>query len=164
MALIEINNLEKVYKSGKMEYQALKGIDLKIEEGELTAIVGPSGCGKSTILNMITGIDRPTSGSVTIGGERIDTLRENQLAKPAKVPENLSNSLPPASIKLSLSVLWTNYHMILTVPPYVGLTTPVFHRDGSPRPLGPSSMENHPFFHAGTAEPNEFSPPEPVAY
>jgi putative ABC transport system ATP-binding protein len=81
MALIEINNLEKVYRSGKMEYQALKGIDLKIEQGELTAIVGPSGCGKSTILNMITGIDSPTKGTVVVDGERIDNMKQDQLAK-----------------------------------------------------------------------------------
>jgi putative ABC transport system ATP-binding protein len=81
MALIKINNLEKVYKSGKMEYQALKGIDLEIEQGELTAIVGPSGCGKSTILNMITGIDSPTKGTVVVDGERIDNMKQDQLAK-----------------------------------------------------------------------------------
>jgi len=81
MALIEIKKLEKVYKSGKIEFQALKGIDLKIEEGELTAIVGPSGCGKSTILNMVTGIDTPTKGSVTIDGKRIDTMKQDQLAR-----------------------------------------------------------------------------------
>ncbi|MFW3146780.1 MAG: ABC transporter ATP-binding protein [Thermoplasmatota archaeon] len=81
MALIEINKLEKVYKSGKMEYRALRGIDLDIEEGELTAIVGPSGCGKSTILNMITGIDSPTKGTVFVDGERIDNMKQDKLAK-----------------------------------------------------------------------------------
>jgi putative ABC transport system ATP-binding protein len=80
MTLIELKDLDKVYKTGKLEYQALKKINLNIEEGELTAIVGPSGCGKSTMLNMITGIDRPTSGSVTIGGERIDKMKEDKLA------------------------------------------------------------------------------------
>jgi putative ABC transport system ATP-binding protein len=81
VALIELKNLKKVYKSGKVEYTALKGINLNIEEGELTAIVGPSGCGKSTILNMITGIDTPTKGSVTIDGERIDTMKQDKLAR-----------------------------------------------------------------------------------
>jgi len=81
VALIEINDLEKVYRSGKMEYRALKGIDLEIEEGELTAIVGPSGCGKSTILNMITGIDKPTKGTVSVDGERIDVLSQDKLAR-----------------------------------------------------------------------------------
>jgi putative ABC transport system ATP-binding protein len=81
MAMIEIESLDKVYRTGKMEYQALKEVDLKIEKGDLTAIVGPSGSGKSTILNMITGIDRPTKGSVTINGQRIDTMKEDELAR-----------------------------------------------------------------------------------
>lgn len=80
MALIELKDLDKVYKTGKLEFQALKKVNLTIEEGELAAIVGPSGCGKSTMLNMITGIDRPTSGSVTIGGKRIDQMKEDRLA------------------------------------------------------------------------------------
>ncbi len=78
---IELQNLEKRYRTGKLEYRALKGIDLTIGEGELTAIVGPSGCGKSTLLNMITGIDRPTSGSVHVGGIRIEDMKEDQLAR-----------------------------------------------------------------------------------
>ena len=81
MDMIEITSLDKVYRSGKLEYHALKKIDLRIKKGELTAIVGPSGSGKSTILNMITGIDRPTSGSVTVNGDRIDAMKEDKLAK-----------------------------------------------------------------------------------
>lgn len=80
MTLIEIRNVDKVYKLGKVEFQALKNINLDIQKNELTAIVGPSGCGKSTMLNMITGIDRPSGGSITIGGVRIDNLKEDQLA------------------------------------------------------------------------------------
>jgi putative ABC transport system ATP-binding protein len=56
-------------------------VDLKIDKGELAAIVGPSGSGKSTILNMITGIDRPTKGTVIIDGQRIDNMKEDNLAK-----------------------------------------------------------------------------------
>ncbi|UCH87885.1 MAG: ABC transporter ATP-binding protein [Thermoplasmata archaeon] len=81
MVQIQLKNLEKVYKTGKMEFLALKNINLEIHEGELTAIVGPSGSGKSTILNMITGIDRPTNGKVIINGKRIDNLKEDQLSK-----------------------------------------------------------------------------------
>jgi len=80
MALIELRNVDKIYKTGKVEFQALKNVDLDIEQGELTTIVGPSGSGKSTILNMVTGIDRPTNGTVTIDGERIDTMKEDELA------------------------------------------------------------------------------------
>jgi len=81
MVQIELKNLDKIYKTGKLEFRALKNVDLQIVEGELTAIVGPSGSGKSTILNMITGIDRPTNGTVIIDGLRIDNMKEDQLAK-----------------------------------------------------------------------------------
>ena len=59
LPLIELAGVEKVYRMGKVEYRALRGVDLSIAEGEMVAVVGPSGSGKSTILNMITGIDRP---------------------------------------------------------------------------------------------------------
>jgi putative ABC transport system ATP-binding protein len=78
--LIELDRVEKVYRTGKLEYRALRGVDLSIAAGEMVAIVGPSGSGKSTMINMITGIDRPTSGSVTVGGERIDEMSEEELA------------------------------------------------------------------------------------
>jgi putative ABC transport system ATP-binding protein len=78
--LIELEGVTKVYKTGKLEYPALRGIDLTIADGDMVAIVGPSGSGKSTIMNMITGIDRPTSGTVTVRGERIDQMSEEQLA------------------------------------------------------------------------------------
>jgi putative ABC transport system ATP-binding protein len=78
--LIELAGVEKVYRTGKLEYRALRGVDLSIAAGEMVAIVGPSGSGKSTIINMITGIDRPTAGAVTVGGDRIDQMSEEQLA------------------------------------------------------------------------------------
>ena len=78
--LIELEGVEKVFRTGKLEYPALRGVDLAIEEGEMVAIVGPSGSGKSTLLNMITGIDRPTAGTVTVDGRRLDDLSEEQLA------------------------------------------------------------------------------------
>jgi putative ABC transport system ATP-binding protein len=81
MARIELRGLDKVYRSGKLEFQALKGVDLVIDDGGMTAIVGPSGSGKSTILNMITGIDRPTRGEVVIDGRRIDRMKEDELAR-----------------------------------------------------------------------------------
>jgi len=81
MREIQLNSLSKTYTTGKMEFQALKEIDLTIKKGELTAIVGPSGSGKSTLLNMITGIDRPTEGTITVGGQRIDRMKEDELAK-----------------------------------------------------------------------------------
>jgi putative ABC transport system ATP-binding protein len=78
--LIALESVEKVYRTGKLEYPALRGVDLMIESGEMVAVVGPSGSGKTTIMNMITGIDRPTSGSVVVDGNAIDVLSEEQLA------------------------------------------------------------------------------------
>ena len=79
-SLIELAGVQKVYRTGKVEFPALRGVDLTIADGEMVAIVGPSGSGKSTIMNMITGIDRPTAGTVTVGGERIDAMSEEELA------------------------------------------------------------------------------------
>jgi putative ABC transport system ATP-binding protein len=78
--LIELRGVEKVYRTGKLAYPALRGVDLEIAEGDMVAIVGPSGSGKTTILNMITGIDRPSAGSVVVAGSRIDELTEEALA------------------------------------------------------------------------------------
>jgi putative ABC transport system ATP-binding protein len=79
-ALISLRGVDKVYRTGKLEYQALRAVDLDILRGEMVAVVGPSGSGKTTIMNMITGIDRPTTGSVAVDGEPIHELSEEQLA------------------------------------------------------------------------------------
>ena len=78
--LVEMVGVEKVYRTGRVAYKALRGVDLTIESGDMVAIVGPSGSGKSTVMNMITGIDRPTSGTVTVDGHRIDQMSEEELA------------------------------------------------------------------------------------
>ncbi|MGZ6574010.1 MAG: ABC transporter ATP-binding protein [Solirubrobacteraceae bacterium] len=72
--------MEKTYRMGRLDYPALRGIDLAIAAGDLVAIVGPSGSGKTTILNLIAAIDRPTAGTVTVDGRRIDTMSEEELA------------------------------------------------------------------------------------
>jgi putative ABC transport system ATP-binding protein len=78
--LIELAGVEKVYRTGKVDYHALRGVDLRVGGGEMVALVGPSGSGKSTVLNMITGIDRPTVGTVTFDGRRLDEMTEEELA------------------------------------------------------------------------------------
>jgi putative ABC transport system ATP-binding protein len=78
--LIELAAVEKTYRMGRLDYHALRGIDLMIGSGELVAIVGPSGSGKTTILNLVAGIDRPTAGTVTVSGQRIDAMSEEELA------------------------------------------------------------------------------------
>jgi putative ABC transport system ATP-binding protein len=78
--LIVLEGVEKVYRLGKVEYRALRGVDLSIGAGEIVAVVGPSGSGKTTILNLITGIDRPTAGTVTVDGRHLEEMDEEQLA------------------------------------------------------------------------------------
>ncbi|MCA9829191.1 MAG: ABC transporter ATP-binding protein [Dehalococcoidia bacterium] len=78
--LIRLLGVEKVYRTGTVEFAALRHIDLTIHHGEMVSIVGPSGSGKSTILNVITGIDRVTAGQVSVDGNRIDLMSEEQLA------------------------------------------------------------------------------------
>jgi putative ABC transport system ATP-binding protein len=78
--LIALSRVEKTYRTGRLEYAAVRGIDLGIDNGEMVSIVGPSGSGKSTILNLLTGIDRPTAGQVVVDGQRIDLMSEEQLA------------------------------------------------------------------------------------
>lgn len=77
--LVEVVNLYKTYSAGDLEVHAVDGINLCIGEGEFTAIVGPSGCGKTTLLNMIGGLDRPTSGEVNIDGTPLSSLSESKL-------------------------------------------------------------------------------------
>jgi putative ABC transport system ATP-binding protein len=78
--LVNIKNVDKVFKRGSEEIHVLGGLDLEIPEGDFLALMGPSGSGKSTLLNLIGGLDRPSQGTVEIGGERIDKLSDRRLA------------------------------------------------------------------------------------
>ena len=80
-ALVHLQNLSKTYTRGLQKVEVLHGIDLDIESGDFVALMGPSGSGKTTLLNLIGGLDGPTGGSITVGGERLDQLSENALAK-----------------------------------------------------------------------------------
>jgi putative ABC transport system ATP-binding protein len=73
-ALVEVRDLVREYRMEGEVVHALRGVSLSIHQTEYAAIVGPSGCGKSTLLNLLGVIDRPTSGSVSIAGERVDQL------------------------------------------------------------------------------------------
>ena len=79
--LYEINNIGKIYGSGSGATEALKNVNLTIEEGKLTAILGPSGSGKSTLLNILGALDKPTSGQVLFLGEDISHYSSKKLAK-----------------------------------------------------------------------------------
>lgn len=79
MRILETKNLKKVYGSGETQVRALDGIDFSVEKAEFVGIVGTSGSGKSTLLHMLGGLDRPTSGSVTVDGKDIFTLKDEEL-------------------------------------------------------------------------------------
>lgn len=79
MSIIKTQAVTKVYNPDRIPVNALRGVDLSIEAGEFTAIVGPSGSGKTTLLNIIGGLDRPSAGTVEVGGTAINDLSDNQL-------------------------------------------------------------------------------------
>ena len=80
MALVQIKGLTKNYRQGEVDVPALRGLDLRINEGEFTALVGPSGSGKTTLLNLIGGLDRPTSGDLMLDGEDLLELGEGAMS------------------------------------------------------------------------------------
>lgn len=80
MAVLEVNKLTKIYGSGDSQVTALDHVSFQVKKGEFVAVVGASGSGKSTLMNLIGGIDRPTSGSVTIDGKEIFGMTESELA------------------------------------------------------------------------------------
>jgi len=79
MVIVELQEVRKVYPLGKVEVEAVKGVSFAIEKGDFISIAGPSGSGKSTILNMIGCVDRPTAGTVLIGGKPTKDLSDKQL-------------------------------------------------------------------------------------
>ena len=77
---LEIRKLGKTYTSGRIEVEALKNIDLDIEEGAFLGVAGPSGSGKSTLMNLVGGLDTPTSGTIRVGGSQISEMDKEALA------------------------------------------------------------------------------------
>src|SRR5947207_1387410 len=80
MALVEIRDVNKSFLRDMQRIDVFTGLDLDIEAGSFTALMGPSGSGKSTLLNLIAGLDRPTSGTVSVGGAIVSAMTAGQLA------------------------------------------------------------------------------------
>jgi putative ABC transport system ATP-binding protein len=79
--IIHMSQIRKIYDTGKVKVEALKGIDLEIHKGEMVAIVGPSGSGKSTLMNLVGCLDTPTEGEYQLAGENVAGVTRDQLAE-----------------------------------------------------------------------------------
>jgi putative ABC transport system ATP-binding protein len=79
-SMVEIRSVTKTYVRGKQKVEVLHGLSIDIPKGDFVALMGPSGSGKTTLLNLIGGLDQPTSGQISVGGNRIDQLSSGQLA------------------------------------------------------------------------------------
>lgn len=79
--LADLRGVSRVYRKGKEQVEVLHELDLVIPAGDFLALMGPSGSGKTTLLNLLGGLDKPTSGSITVGGVELSTLSNSQLAK-----------------------------------------------------------------------------------
>jgi putative ABC transport system ATP-binding protein len=79
--VVSARDLTRRYGEGDTAVDALRGVSLDVRKGELTAVMGPSGSGKSTLMHILAGLDRPTSGEVTIAGTKLSTLNDNELTK-----------------------------------------------------------------------------------
>jgi len=79
-SLVEIRDLHKVYHRGGERIDVLQGVNLEIPQGDFLALMGPSGSGKTTLLNLMGGLDTPSQGSLTVGGDRIDRLSGGKLS------------------------------------------------------------------------------------
>lgn len=80
MAIVELKDVTRIYKSGDHALRALDGVNISLEEGKFVVILGPSGAGKSTLLNLLGGLDSPTSGTITVCGKNISQLSRDALA------------------------------------------------------------------------------------
>jgi putative ABC transport system ATP-binding protein len=80
MALLEIRALSKVFHRDAQQIPVFESIDLDIEAGEFLVLMGPSGSGKTTLLNLVAGLDKPTTGTIRVGGEEVTTMSRSELA------------------------------------------------------------------------------------
>ena len=105
MSILELRNVEKIYGEKDNQVKALRNINLKVEEGEFVAIVGTSGSGKSTCLNLIGGLDNPTSGQIFIKNKEIGSLSRKELTIFRR--RNIQTNYPAVSSKeLQSPELW----------------------------------------------------------
>lgn len=111
MTILSTHDLKKVYGSGESEVRALDGVNFQVEKGEFVAIVGTSGSGKSTLLHMLGGLDRPTSGNVTVDGKEIFTLKDEELT---------------IFRRRKIGFVFQNYNLVPILNVYENITMPIY--------------------------------------
>jgi putative ABC transport system ATP-binding protein len=118
MPMINLEGIEKVYRTEKIETLALSNVNLAVEEGEFLAVMGPSGCGKSTLLNIMGLLDAPTKGMVAVGGTQVLTYRDRKLAR-------LRNE--------QIGFIFQSYHLIPDLKISDNVEVPLLYRSVSGR-------------------------------
>jgi putative ABC transport system ATP-binding protein len=114
--MIKLQNVEKVYRTSSIETLALNNINLDVKKGEFVSIMGPSGCGKSTLLNIMGLLDEPSKGSIEIGGVRVTSYRDKELAR-------LRNA--------KLGFIFQSFHLINDLSVIDNVEIPLLYRDSS---------------------------------
>jgi len=116
MALIELTDVRKTYRTGSLEVAALAGITLNIDEGEYVAVMGPSGSGKSTLMHILGCLDVPTSGSYRLAGEDVGEMSEAQLA-------DVRNR--------RVGFVFQQFNLLASMPAWRNVELPLSYRGGS---------------------------------
>jgi putative ABC transport system ATP-binding protein len=111
--MIKLNNISKIYRTKEIETLALDKIDFEVREGEFVSVMGPSGCGKSTLLNIIGLLDEPDTGTIEIGGLKIDDYEDRKTAK-------MRNQL--------VGFIFQSFHLIKELNVYDNVELPLIYR------------------------------------
>ena len=116
MAIIELQKINKIYRTDEIETVALENVNLSIDKGEFVSVMGPSGCGKSTLLNIVGLLDEPSSGRVYIDGTKIEKMSDSRLAQ-------FRNS--------KLGFVFQSFHLINSLNVLDNVELPLFYRSMS---------------------------------
>jgi len=102
---LQAKGLAKTYSGDGIDVPALRGVDLDVADGEFVAVMGPSGCGKSTLLHLLGGLDRPSAGTIRLGGRQVESLRS--LSRVAEGGDTVSSLLAEgAALHLEADLRW----------------------------------------------------------
>ena len=121
MAIIQLENIKKVYRTADIETIALESVNISIEKGEFVSIMGPSGCGKSTLLNIIGLLDKPTQGSVSLMGRELTDCSDRELSRFRNL--NLGfifqsfHLIPSLDVMQNVATVTSKIDIRLTLPP-----------------------------------------------